>query len=52
MLDPKLVNRALKMYDKKSFTIAEIKESTGVSKSALYRYLRERQVIVQDSVKE
>lgn len=41
-LDPKLVNHALRMYDKKSFTIAEIKDSTGVSKSALYRYLRER----------
>ena len=42
MLDPKLVNRALKMYDKKSFTIAEIKESTGVSKSALYSYVKKR----------
>lgn len=45
MLDPKLVNRALKMYDKKTFTISEINESTGVSKSALYRYLRERERI-------
>lgn len=51
-LDPKLVNRALRMYDQKTFTIDEINDSTGVSKSALYRYLREREALVQDGVKE
>ena len=51
-LDPKLVNRALKMYDKKTFKITEIKESTGISKSALYRYIRERNAAVQNDGEE
>ncbi len=40
-LDPKQVDLALKMYDSKACTVAEITKATGVSKSALYRYLRE-----------
>ena len=40
-LDPKQVDLALKMYDSKACTVAEITKATGVSKSALYRYLKE-----------
>ena len=40
-LDPKQVDLALKMYDSRACTVAEITKVTGVSKSALYRYLRE-----------
>ena len=39
-LDSKRVDLALKMYDSKACTVAEITRATGVSKSALYRYLR------------
>lgn len=41
-LDRVKVDKALKMYDSRTFTIREISETTGVSKSALYSYLRER----------
>lgn len=41
-LDRAKVDKALKMYDSRTFTIREISEATGVSKSALYSYLRER----------
>ena len=41
-LDRKKVDLALKMYDSKTCTIAEITRATGVSKSALYAYLRNR----------
>lgn len=33
---------AFKMYDSKEYTLFNIKESTGISKSTLYRYLDER----------
>ena len=39
-LDSKRVDLALKMYDSRACTVAEITRATGVSKSALYRYLR------------
>ncbi len=41
-LDPKAVELALKMYDSKACTVAEITRATGVSKSALYAYLKDR----------
>ena len=41
-LDPKKVKLALKMYDAKNCTIAEITNATGISKSALYAYVRQR----------
>ena len=41
-LNKSIVDRALKMYDSKKFPISEITETTGVSKSALYSYLRQR----------
>lgn len=41
-LDSKKVDLALKMYDSKACTVAEITKATGVSKSALYCYLHER----------
>lgn len=41
-LDPKKVDLALKMYDSKACTVAEITKATGVSKSALYQYIRGR----------
>ena len=40
-LDPKQVDLAIKMYDSRACTVAEITKATGVSKSALYRYLKE-----------
>lgn len=45
------VEKALKMYDSKSFTVREITETTGVSKSALYSYLRDKKTKKQDSKK-
>lgn len=33
------VQRAIAMYESKQFSLAEIKEKTGISKSTLYRYL-------------
>lgn len=42
VLDPKKVELALKMYDSKACTVAEITKATGVSKSALYSYARAR----------
>ncbi|AXI00170.1 hypothetical protein DV702_10830 [Sporosarcina sp. PTS2304] len=36
------LQRAFSMYDSKNYTLYEIKEETGISKSTLYRYLDER----------
>ncbi|WP_372633867.1 recombinase family protein [Cohnella sp.] len=33
------VKRAIKMYQSQQFSLAQIKEETGISKSTLYRYL-------------
>ncbi|MBT2756885.1 recombinase family protein [Mesobacillus foraminis] len=33
------VKRAITMYESKKYSLAEIKEQTGISKSTLYRYL-------------
>ena len=33
------VQRAIEMYQSKNYTLAQIKEETGISKSTLYRYL-------------
>lgn len=33
------VKKAVEMYESKQFSLAEIKEQTGISKSTLYRYL-------------
>jgi len=35
----KNVQRAIEMYQTKNYTLAQIKEETGISKSTLYRYL-------------
>ena len=43
MLDPQKVDLALKMYDSKACSVAEITKVTGVSKSALYAYLQRRE---------
>lgn len=42
VLDSRQVDLALKMYDSKACTIAEITKATGVSKSALYSYINQR----------
>lgn len=39
-LDAKRINLALKMYESKTCTVSEITKTTGVSRSALYSYLR------------
>ncbi|WOV87682.1 helix-turn-helix domain-containing protein [Sporosarcina oncorhynchi] len=36
------LQRAFTMYDSKKYSLFEIKEATGISKSTLYRYLDER----------
>ncbi|MCM3784327.1 recombinase family protein [Neobacillus mesonae] len=40
--DRKRVNQALKLYDSQAHTVAEITELTGVTKTTLYRAIRER----------
>lgn len=37
------IELALKMYDSKDYSISEIEHATGVSKTTLYRYLKNRQ---------
>ncbi len=41
-VEKKSVDRALKLYDSKEYSVAEITELTGVSKATLYRRLREQ----------
>lgn len=41
-LDARKVELALKMYDSKTCTVAEITKATGIGKSTLYTYLRAR----------
>ncbi|RKD27084.1 hypothetical protein BEP19_00490 [Ammoniphilus oxalaticus] len=36
------LQRAFQMYDSKKYTLYDIKEATGISKSTLYRYLDDR----------
>lgn len=36
------IDKALKMYDSRSFSIADITETTGISTATLYRRIRER----------
>ena len=43
VLNPKKVELALKMYDSKACTVADITKATGVSKSALYSYINASQ---------
>lgn len=38
----KKIELALKMYDSKEYSISEINEATGVSKTSLYRYIKKR----------
>lgn len=39
--DPKNVERALKMYFSNEFSIKDIEEATGLSKTTIYKYVRE-----------
>lgn len=39
---------AFSMYDSKNYTLYDIKEATGISKSTLYRYLDDRSTSVSD----
>ena len=41
-IDQEQLNLAMRMYDSKSCTVAEITKSTGVSKATLYQYLNKR----------
>jgi len=41
-IDQEQLNLALRMYDSKSYTVAEITKATGISKATLYAYLRTR----------
>jgi DNA invertase Pin-like site-specific DNA recombinase len=40
LVDGKAVEKALKLYDLKEYSVAEITEMTGVSKATLYRRLK------------
>jgi DNA invertase Pin-like site-specific DNA recombinase len=40
--DEDKVKLALKMYDSKQYSITEIIKATGISKTTLYRYIKER----------
>lgn len=40
----KNLQRAFRMYDSKKYTLFDIKEETGISKSTLYRYLDDRSI--------
>jgi DNA invertase Pin-like site-specific DNA recombinase len=40
--DPKIVAKALKMYDSNAYKVSEITEITGLSKKTIYNYLEER----------
>ena len=40
-VDGKAVEKALKLYDSKEYSVAEITEMTGVSKVTLYRRLKD-----------
>nr|WP_285891036.1 recombinase family protein [Mesobacillus subterraneus] len=37
------VNRAIEMYQSKEYSLSEIKNETGISKTTLYRYLEKKQ---------
>lgn len=37
--DPGMVDRAIRMYNAKTFTVREISQATGLSKSSIYRYV-------------
>lgn len=50
-LDPKKVDLALKMYDSKACTVADITKATGVSKSALYSYINDRKQSKESIIK-
>ncbi|WP_421101111.1 recombinase family protein [Sporosarcina psychrophila] len=39
---------AFEMYDSKTYTLYDIKEATGISKSTLYRYLDDRSTSLSD----
>ncbi len=40
-VDEKIVERALRLYESKDYSVSEITELTGVSKATLYRRLKE-----------
>ena len=41
-VDKKAVERALRLYESKDYSVSEITELTGVSKATLYRRIKER----------
>lgn len=41
--DAKIASKALKLYDTKAHSVAEITEMTGITKATLYRALKERE---------
>ncbi len=43
-VDKKIVEKALKLYGSKDYSVAEITELTGVSKATLYRRIKEYSV--------
>ena len=44
----KNLQTAFTMYDSKKYTLFDIKEATGISKSTLYRYLDDRSALLSE----
>lgn len=42
-MDPKVLDKAIKLYHSKTHSISEITEITGVSKAKLYQVLKEKE---------
>ena len=42
------VRRAIAMYQSKNYSLADIREQTGISKSTLYRYLESETIDATD----
>jgi DNA invertase Pin-like site-specific DNA recombinase len=41
--DQDAIDQALTLYDSKKYTVPQITDRTGVSKTTLYKYLKERE---------
>lgn len=39
--DPGMVDRAIRMYNARTFTVREISQATGLSKASIYRYVKQ-----------
>ena len=40
--DPKVVEKAIKLYESKTMSVSEILEITGIKKTTLYDYIKKK----------